>query len=383
MRKAFPLLLIITAMAVSCPGMVDEHPSFPDFPGFGIGVNIGNTFDSLGTNDVRGETGWGNPYVSREYIQALKRHGFKTIRLPVSWADYIGAAPNYTVDDVWMKRVAEVVNWILAENMYCILNVHHDGADIRNKSWIEECRFEDKEDEVMDKFGKLWKQIAETFKGASDKLILEGMNEPQFDKLWPRNSSDQAKKTRAFYLLNTLNQTFVDAVRATGGNNATRFLLVPGYWTDIDMTINNWDTFFKMPTDTTEDKIILSLHYYTPWNFCGGDSSTWSNTNELNRQFNKVRDNILSKNIPVIIGEYGVNINNNNGSVNGSPKEPASRVEWLLGVTQKCIDLGICPVLWDTGMRPNNKGMADIQREAPFAITEDLKVMLGRLRMPE
>jgi endoglucanase len=274
--------------------------------------------------------------------------------------------------------------------MYCILNVHHDGAGIAPKSWIEKAgEGAAEEAEVKAKYTALWRQIAlqfNTINNISDerngRLVFEGMNEPQFDKLWPRNSSNVTNKTRAFRLLTDLNQIFVNTVRTTGGNNATRFLLIPSYWTDIDMNVNNWDTFFFMPTDTAQNKLILSFHYYTPWDFCGGDSITWTNTSGLNTQFNKVRDNILSKGIPVIIGEYGVNINIDDGRVGATPKNSAHRLNWMLGVTQKCVDLGICPVLWDTGMRGTNKGMADVERASPFGISDNLRDMINGVVWP-
>ena len=343
-----------------------------------LGVNIGNSFDSLNSNNIAGQTGWGNPGVSQNYIKSLKTHGFITVRFPVTWADYIGAAPDYTVNVTWMAQVKRVVDWILAEGMYCILNVHHDGADIVNKSWIEEIRFVEKEQEILEKFESLWRQIADSFNYASDKLVFEGMNEPQFDKLWNRGNNT-GDKTRAFYLLNTLNQKFVDTVRGTEGNNATRLLLIPSYWTDITNTIDNWGTFFNMPTDTISNRMILSFHYYTPWNFCGGNSTTWGtagNKTELDNLFNRVKTSVIDIGIPVIIGEYAVNINTNDGAVSGTQKNSAARVDWMLSVTQKCIDLGICPILWDTGMRANNKGMADVERASPFGISTDLRAMI-------
>ena len=347
-----------------------------------LGVNIGNTFDSV--SDIPGQaigpTGWGNPLVSQDYIKSLKTHGFKTVRFPVTWVDYIGPGLDYTVNSTWMAQVKKVVDWILAENMYCILNVHHDGADIRNKNWIEEVAVEEKEAEVKDKFAKLWRQIANAFNYASDFLVFEGMNEPQYDKLWPRNDPNIVNKTRAFKMLTDLNQIFVNEARGTGGNNANRFLLIPSYWTDIDINVNNWGTFMFMPTDTVENKLILSFHYYTPWNFCGGDATTWSSTSQLTNQFNKVKTNFVDKGIPVIIGEYAVNINTKDGAVNGTPKNTADRRAWMLGVTQKCVDMGACPVLWDTGMRANNKGMADIERSGQLRISDDLAYMIKSVK---
>jgi len=381
-----------------------EEPGVGDEPGDGeepelrtaaehvrdmrLAVNIGNSFDSVNITGIAGQTGWGNPAVSQAYIKSLKTHGFTTIRFPVTWADYIGEGPEYTVSSSWMARVQQVVNWILAEDMYCILNVHHDSSpNIGAKSWIERAAHPDEETDVMAKYNALWHQIANNFNYASDLLVLEGMNEPQFDWLTSRSFSVPTNKTRAFDTLNNLNQTFVSTVRSTGGNNASRLLLIPGYWTDIDITIDNWGTFFKMPTDTIENRIILSLHYYTPWNFCGGNSTTWgsqSDRNSLNNLYNKVKVNVLDKGIPVIIGEYAVNLYNmQNNAYTSTPKNSANRIDWMLSVTQKCIDLGICPVLWDTGMKTSNKGMADIERGlGSFNISSDLRVMIDSVVWP-
>ncbi|MCL2127176.1 MAG: glycoside hydrolase family 5 protein [Treponema sp.] len=352
----------------------------------GLGVNIGNSFDSVYTEGVAGETGWGNPRVTQAYIKALKAHGFKTIRLPVTWADYIGQAPAYTLTKSWIDRVEQVVNWILAEDMYCILNMHHDGSpNIGEKSWIETaCLGGEKEAEVKARFAAVWRQIALRFYFTenSEKLVFEGMNEPQFDALWPRGSGDQASKEKAFGLLNMLNQTFTDTVRANSAGSKYeqyRYLLVSGYWTDIDMTM---DSLFKMPADSIQDRLILSLHYYTPWDFCGGNSSSWTNAAQLETQFGKMKTAFLDRGIPVILGEYGVNINNNGGDVNSTAKNPDHRMNWMLAVTQKCIDLGVCSVLWDTGMRNNNKGMADLQRNGAFAISDNLKEVIERVEWP-
>ncbi|MDR0301904.1 MAG: glycoside hydrolase family 5 protein [Treponema sp.] len=380
--KRFFLFTSIVILLSSCPFAKEDETDLLGFPGWGLGVNIGNTFDSLSTDGIAGETGWGNPQVSRGLIKALKSHGFKTVRLPVSWVDYMDDPPNYTIDSTWMKRVEEVVNWILAEDMYCILNLHHDGGGTETnnaKYWIKKIAIPEKEEEVTARFVKVWNQIATQFRNSSDKLILESMNEVGFDSLWNRYAGGQAEgKAEAFRLLNKLNQKFVDTVRATGGKNANRPLLIAGYWTDIT---NTCEPQFKMPEDTAQDKLILSVHYYTPWNFCGGNSTTWgtpAHINELNNLFGKLQTNFIDKGIPIILGEYGVDIKS--GS---TVKDPASRVKWMVEVTQICLDKGICPVLWDTGMRSDNQGMADIQRESPFAISKDLKDMLKGLKSPE
>jgi endoglucanase len=353
MKKIHKTILILAAIAAlfSCQTN-DNKPAVTDNPatefvrGMGIGVNIGNTLDCIGTNTwLAGETGWGNPRITREFIAALKNYGYTTIRLPVTWAENMGPGPNYTIAEVWMARVEEVVNWILAEDMYCILNLHHDGGE-SDKSWI--LKANDDPTGVTKQFAAVWKQIASRFSNASEKLILEAMNEVGF-RMWNQwDASTNNKKPEAYRILNGLNQAFVDTVRASGGKNKSRFLLVSGYYTDIDLTC---DPLFKMPKDTLEDRLILSVHYYTPAVFCildkdeswGKNQTDWGSDAdyaELSRQFEKLQKRYLDMGIPVIIGEYGVNFNN---------KVEAARTRWITAVTQICLDNGICPAFWDTG----------------------------------
>ena len=366
--KIFLLSTGILVMAVSCPGIKDELWSLPDFPGMGIGINIGNTLDSIGNFSwTAGETGWGNPKITQDFIKALKAHGYKTIRLPVTWAENIGAAPNYTITTTWMNRVEEVVGWIVGEDMNCILNLHHDGGT-SDRSWI--LGFENNEDVIGDMFVKVWQQIAGRFKDYSDKLVLESMNEVGF------NTGAQAERYRK---MNKLNQLFVDTVRSSGSRNAERYLLIAGFWTDIDQTVNS---LFQMPQDTIADKLIISVHYYTPSTFCiaetpdnsWGFKADWGNsataaadTAELERQFNKLKTRFIDSNIPVIVGEYGVVKNQN--------KVEEGRIRWMAAVTQACLDYGMCPVLWDTG--------GEISRYSPFEMSVSLRSVYDSLELPE
>jgi endoglucanase len=388
------LLFAVLILAVSC-SKEDEEVILPvivpteaiEFvKGMGLGVNIGNTFDSLNVNSVIGETGWGNPQVTLAYIQSLKGHGFKTVRVPISWIDYLGPAPDYAINNIWMTRVETVVNWILAEDMYCIINLHHDGGgeineqgNINAKYWIKQISLPGKEDEITARFVKVWEQIAEHFRDAPETLIFEGMNEIGFDNMWDRYQDGQAaEKAEAYRLVNKLNQVFVDAVRPTGGNNGDRYLLIAGYWTDIDCTI---DPLFKMPRDTAKNRQIVSVHYYTPWNFCGGTVTTWGSSGQitaLSRNMDKLKAPFISKGIPVILGEYSVNIR-----TSGTAKDSDSRAKWMYEVTQKCVDRGICPVLWDTGKRSNNNGMADIERQPPFGISDNLQYVFDNIVFPD
>jgi len=244
--------------------------------------------------------------------------------------------------------------------MYCIINLHHDGGH-SDKSWI--LNASKNFDTAKDQFIKIWKQIAVRFAGASDKLIFESMNEVGFDDVWGQWGGGSGTKKQAFDLLNALNQTFVDTVRGVQGNE-DRFLLIAGYWTNIG---HSCDPLFKMPEDTIDHRLILSVHYYDPSTFCiaeernnsWGFRDSWgtaSDYNHLKNEYDKLKTNYLDKGIPVIMGEYGVAFKN---------KIESSRVEWMAAVTQISLNYGICPVLWDTG--------GEINRRSPYVMRNTLK----------
>lgn len=372
------MLLVIIVFASSCP---TESSSDEETFSFGIGINIGNTLDSIGTHTwLAGETGWGNPRITKEFIGALSAYGYKTIRLPVTWAENIGSSPRYTIDEAWMDRVEEVVNWILDEGLVCILNIHHDGGHA-DKSWI--LRISTNEDETLNQFKIVWRQIADRFRNSSQRLILESMNEVGFDDIWNRWSGNAALKAQAYRKLNLLNQAFVDTVRATGGNNAQRQLLIAGYWTDVEQTC---DPLFEMPADVIEDRLLVSVHYYTPPTFCiaedpdnsWGFRATWGTSqdmDELSKYINMLKVRFIDNGIPVVMGEYGVTKSN---------KDEISRVKWMTAVTQACIDNDIVPILWDTGINPErNNFSGEIHRYPPFAMTDTLKEVLASLKMKD
>jgi endoglucanase len=343
-----------------------------------LGFNIGNSLDSWG-----GETAWGNVAISQDLIKALKNYGYKTIRLPITWADNIGPAPDYAINATWLDRVETIVNWCFDEKLYVIINIHHDGHG-SSKSWIQNAQKNYPDNganvtAVANQLAAVWRQIAARFYYYSDYLVFEAMNEVGFDNIWNRYQSGQAEqKAEAYRILNLLNQTFVNTVRGSGYNNKFRFLLIPGYWTDID---NTCDAAFIMPTDNIEDRLILSVHYYTPWNFAGDiKQATWGTTsdiNTLNNLFNKLKTNFIDKGVPVILGEYNV-INKKGTTV----KAKEERVKWLTAVTRKCIELGICPVLWDNGGRTSSgfHDMGDIYRDDPSVISDALREVLNTVR---
>ncbi|HMA93665.1 MAG TPA: glycoside hydrolase family 5 protein [Polyangiaceae bacterium] len=304
-----------------------------------VGWNLGNSLDAVG-----GETKWGNPTVTPELIQAVADAGFGAVRIPVTWATHFGASPSYTIDEAWMKRVEEVVGYVLDRNLYAIINVHHDGAENGDGEWISILDdsgsvTESHNAAVRTQFVAIWKQIATRFKDKGERLLFESMNEIHVGYAEPPQAHQD--------VINKLNQTFVDTVRGTGGNNATRCLIVPGYNTNIDYTLKG----FVKPTDSVTNKLILSVHYYDPWNYAGaGSTHVWGNAAQghddggqedyVTAQFDKLKSKFVDANLPVLMGEYG--------AVNQTGYENYRRY-YVEYVTKAAHDRGILPVIWDNG----------------------------------
>lgn len=297
----------------------------------GIGWNLGNSLESyFDGSAIADETGWGNPVVTQELISNVIDYGFNSVRIPVTWMEHMSA--DGTVERAWLNRVETVVDYALNEGVYVIVNVHHDGGDVNETDpWIADLATQ--YDPVMAKFKKLWTQIAETFQNKSDYLIFEGINEVGFDSVYNSNPK------QAFTLVNDLNAAFIETVRATGGNNPYRHLLIGGYWTDIDKTCEML-AHVTLPNDS---RMIMSVHYYTPYQFCiTGTQKTWGSSAEistLRTYFGKMKTNFVDKGIPVIIGEYGF----------GNGVEAASARTFVDTVCSVSLSYGMCPMLWDNG----------------------------------
>jgi endoglucanase len=259
------------------------------------GWNLGNTFDSYGTKGVAAETSWGNPKTTKEMIDAVHAKGFDLIRIPTTWMDHMGEAPDYTVDPEWFARVEEVINYALDNDMYVILNTHHEEDwRIPDDAHIEE---------VDVKHAALWKQIAEYFKDYGDHLIFEGLNEPRIKgdaHEWDGGTGEVRD------CLNRLNKTFVDTVRATGGNNSKRLLLITTVAAShVPVTINN----LEVPED---EHVAVSIHAYTPYAFTFDIDDDWeinswdgSKIGDIRGMFSDLARVFLNRGIPVIITEYG------------------------------------------------------------------------------
>ena len=286
----------------------------------GNGINLGNTLEACDNNvgiktntPLSYETHWGQPKTTQAMIDGMKAAGFDTIRIPVAWMTnathlYEG---DYTIDADYMDRVEEVVRYARKAGMYVIINDHWDGG------WYGMFGSESAETRAlaMEAYKGMWQQIAERFRDYSDYLIFESANEElggRFDENSPLYCSDSVvtylTDDERYALTNEINQTFVDVVRATGGNNATRFLLIAGYSTDIDQTC---DDRFQMPKDTVDSKLMVSVHYYDPWSYCGASSAVSatkcgkvSDYEYLDQQLAKMTK-FTEAGYGVVIGEYG------------------------------------------------------------------------------
>ena len=322
----------------------------------GMGVNIGNTLE----NTTTWETGWGNPLITRKYVESLAALGFKTVRLPVAWDTY---ARDGRIAPDKFARVEEVVDWITSAGMFCVVNIHWDGG------WIDSSQkerfpktFATFSAEAERKYVSYWNQIASYFASKNERLIFEALNEET-------NFEGMGSRQQSFATLARVNQLFIDTVRKTGGNNAKRLLIVTGYSTDIEKTTSS---DYVLPTDAVPHKLLISVHYYTPWQFAGmtKDESwgkvqpTWGSSSdvaELNRLFDKMQEFCKRNDIPAFIGEFGVT----------DKKATDSRVRWMSAVAQGALARRMVPVLWDTG--------GDISRRPPYSISPALGQVILKL----
>ncbi|MCL2442058.1 MAG: glycoside hydrolase family 5 protein [Treponema sp.] len=396
-KKLFPIALIIfviigACVAFSCvsskpavnltaddafafaPGVSDAVNNYPEEPmgdktAFDYlrderifsGINIGNTFDAYrGNVDEDGnlvfiESGetvsWGNPRVNQALLDGIKNLGFDIVRIPITWMGHIGEGPDYHISELFLKRVAEVVGFAKNAGLKVIINLHHDGAtDTRrgDLGWLavrRASRGQEEFNRITFQYIRVWKQIAEYFKNYGDWLIFQSFNEPH-DGNWG-GGGDPGQ----FITLIRWNQFFIDTVRATGGNNEKRYLMVAAYCNDRRQLLSPG---FMMPNDTTPDKIILSYHYYDPYDFgIAGTRSAWGTPADKQRiddDFAPIKERFIDNNIPVIMGECGA-------VLQLYPNDPAreelarqSRREYLPHVFATAKKYGIVPIFWENGL---------------------------------
>lgn len=315
---------------------------------FKLGWNIGNTLEAIG-----GETAWGNPLITESYIKAVKEQGFNAIRLPCAWDQFSDKATAKIQDD-WLNRVKQVVQYCVNNDMYVLLNIHWDGG------WLENNISKAKQDSVNAKQKAFWEQIATHMRDFDEHLMFASANEPAVE------NQEQMD------VLSSYHQTFVNAVRSTGGRNSYRVLVVQGPSTNIEKS-NDWMN--TLPEDKVKDRMMVEVHYYSPPQFCiltDGDASwgkmfyywgaghhstiepernaTWGEESDVDKSFHLVKTKFADKQIPVILGEYGTYRRDNSRFV---PKDLATHNDavdyWLTYVTKQAIANGAKPFYWDTG----------------------------------
>ena len=311
----------------------------------GLGWNLGNSLDATGGSGLDTETSWSNPKTTQALIDKVKSLGFNTVRVPVSWGKHV-SGDNYTIDSAWLARVKEVVDYCYKNDMYVILNIHHDTKSSASASgagyYPRSSAYSSSEKFVT----SVWSQAAEYFKDYDYHLIFETLNEPRLIgtgyEWWFSKWNIPSEVKDAIDCINKLNQKAVDTIRDTGSNNRGRLIMCPGYDASIDgATVSG----FKLPTDISGNKnrIALSVHAYSPYNFAmnvgSGSTSTYTSSikSELRDLFSTLKSNFRDKGIPVVIGEFGSTDKNNT----------AERVKWATDYTALAKKNKIPCVLWD------------------------------------
>lgn len=317
-----------------------------------LGFNIGNTLEATG-----GETAWGNPMITASFVQFAKQSGFNAIRLPVAWDQYANQQ-TAEISPAWLQRVKDVVQYCVDNDLYVVVNIHWDGG------WLENHVTPESKNAVNAKQKAYWQQIATTLRDFDEHVMFASANEPNVETAEQMN------------VLLSYHQTFIDAVRATGGKNAYRVLIVQGPSTDIDKTNQLMTT---MPVDSTPDRLMVEVHYYTPWNFTGmtkdetwgnqffywgkdfhsttdtAHNPTWGEEDTVDAKMALMKAQFVDKGIPVIIGEFGATdrktVAANAAILNGAALDlhHAGRAYYFKYVTSRTLANGMVPFFWDTG----------------------------------
>lgn len=324
--------MIVPASAAYEQKSLSNNEAIKFVDSMGAGWNLGNAFDAVNctwlSDKMDYETGWCGARTTRELIKTVKASGFSTIRVPVSWNDHVDN--SFNIDKEWLDRVQEVVDWCLEEKLYVILNIHHDVE----KGFYYPSSAEYKTSEKYIK--TIWKQLSERFSDYGEELIFETINEPRLTgtnfEWWYDLNNVPAEAKDALDCINRLNQTALDTIRNAGGKNKNRYVMIPGY--DTDGTNKGLcSQYFKMPTDTVKNRLIATTHIYT------------SKMGEFKYACNLAYDNFVSKGIPVVVGEYGLDTN---GYKYGDGKASAE----LLGeMVEYARSVGISTVIWDNNAK--------------------------------
>lgn len=336
---------VITRDQVNLNANYVEESAVDAVKNMGIGTNFGNCTDvvamwmNMNSNSVTDfEKAWGQVPTTKPMVDFLKQNGFNSVRIPVTWFQHMKA--DGTVDEAWMNRIQEIVDYIIDNGMYCILNVHHDtGADPDDKSYTHWIKADvDNYNTNKEKFEYLWTQIATRFKNYDHHLVFEGYNE----MLDANNTWNAPKDASSYKGLNGYAQSFVNAVRATGGNNATRNLIVNTYAAACGNDVLNNLT---IPTDKVEGHIAVEVHTYSPWDWFAKGKWDASCSKEIADMFTRLNSKFISKGIPCIIGEYGTH-GTKSVSKNSSASEIQAAADQAADIVKQAKAYGVATFYW-------------------------------------
>lgn len=316
----------------------------------GLGWNLGNQMDAF-SNGVAGETIWGNPKATQALFTKLKEYGFSSVRIPVTWLGHFGEAPDYTLETEWLERVAEIAGYAKTAGLNAIINTHHDECN-NDGHWLDvasAAKSAEKKAEIQDQIVKMWTQIANRFKNEGDWLIFEPFNELH-DGGWGWSADFLANPTAQTDVINEWNQAFVDAVRATGGNNATRWLGIAGYAASSTLTVQ----YIDVPED---DHVMVGFHCYDPSDFCQKNTyQQWGHTAKTSKAptgeaearmiLSRYYTKFVSKGIPVYMGEFGA----------VEKTDESYRAYYLEYMAKAARTFGISAFFWDNGVTGSTTG---------------------------
>lgn len=330
----------------------------------GIGWNLGNNLDAWAENGIAVETDWGNGLATQETFDAVAKAGYKSVRIPVTWIGHFGEAPDYTISKERMERVAEVAGYAKKAGLKAIVNIHHDGhADggrADKYTWLkvaEAAKDDSLNSAIKQQLAAIWTQIAERFKEEGDWLIFETLNEIH-DGNWG-NESLMYSPAKQYDILNEWNLVALDAIRATGGNNSTRYVGIPGYVCQPGLTVKH----LKLPKDSATDKLMVAVHSYDPWDYAGsGKYAQWGHTGNVaaykngEKEYVAMLDNLynayIKKGVPVYFGEFAC-------VHRSDAKAEQFRKYYLEYVCKAMRDRKMVALYWDNGYEKNDKNTDD------------------------
>jgi aryl-phospho-beta-D-glucosidase BglC (GH1 family) len=343
------------------------------------GWNLGNTLEAIPS-----EGSWG-PAATQNLINTVAAAGFNTVRIPCAWDTHANQS-TLQIDPTWMARVKQVVDWCYAKNLYVVLNCHWDGG------WLDNNIGDTPNPTVTQKMNSYWTQIANTFVGYDNHLMFAGANEP------PADTAAQVATLMNYY------QTFINAVRATGGNNATRWLVIQGPHTNIDQT---YDMVNTLPSDSATGRLMVEVHHYPyQWTLMTQDetwgkmfyfwgqgyhsptmldrNSTWGEEAYTDDQFGKMATKFVSKGIPVIVGEWGAVKRTGYPDLTGTElnRHLASRTYFSKTITDKANALGLKPMWWDAGGTGSNTMWLFDRSTAAVIDPDNLRALTGGAALP-